>query len=137
MSKANALQWPLSTNSVVAEKHFCSKEKFVMQIICNDNILLISTISRCFIYVFFLAALAALCLPLSSVIVMHIGCVGFKAFQPSRPNRNLAKLMRVTKKHDLTNKNTRIKTNAKTKTMTMTITFREYLQRAFLSFGGG
>ena len=67
------------------------------------------------------------CLPLSSVIVMHIGCVGFKAFQPSRPNRNLAKLMLL---HDLTNKNTTTKTNAKTKTKTMTITFREYLQRA-------
>ena len=68
------------------------------------------------------------CLPLSSVIVMHIGCVGFKAFQPSRPNRNLAKLMGVMKKHDLTNKNTTTKTNAKTKTKTMT--FRAYLQRA-------
>ena len=37
-------------------------------------------------------------------------CVGFKAFQPSRPNRNLAKLMGVMKKHGLTNKNTMTKT---------------------------
>ena len=43
------------------------------------------------------------------------------------PNRNLAKLMGVMKKHDLTNKNTTTKTNAKTKTKTMT--FRECLQR--------
>ena len=58
--------------------------------------------------------------------------IGFKAFQPSRPNQNLAKLMGVMKKHDLTNKNTTTKTNAKTnaKTKTMTMTFREYLQRA-------
>ena len=74
------------------------------------------------------------CLPLSSVIVMHIGCVGFKAFQPSRPNRNLAKLMGVMKKHDLTSKKTRTKTKTKTnanaKTKTNTMTFREYLQRA-------
>ena len=61
---------------------------------------------------------------------MHIGCIGFKAFQHSRPNQNLAKLMGVMKKRDLTNKNTTTKTNAKTKTKTMTMTFREYLQRA-------
>ena len=64
------------------------------------------------------------------VIIMHIGCYRFKAFRPFRPNRNLAKLMGVMKKHDLTNKNITTKTNAKTKTMTMTIIFREYLQRA-------
>ena len=28
-------------------------------------------------------------------LFLHIGCVGFKAFRPSRPNRNLAKLMGV------------------------------------------
>ena len=33
----------------------------------------------------------------------------FKAFQPSRANPNLAKLMGVMKKHDLTNKNTTTK----------------------------
>ena len=58
----------------------------------------------------------------------HIGCVGFKAFQPSRPNQNLAKLMGVLRKHDLTNKKTATKT--KTKTMKMTNTFREHLKRA-------
>ena len=42
-------------------------------------------------------------------------CVGFKAFQPSRPNQNLAKLMGVMKKHDLTNKKTTTKTNTKDK----------------------
>ena len=42
----------------------------------------------------------------SLVIVMHIVCYGFIAFRPSRPNRNLAKLMGVMKKHDVTNKNT-------------------------------
>ena len=36
--------------------------------------------------------------------------------------------MGVMEKHDLTNKKTTTKTNAKTKTMT--ITFREYLQKA-------
>ena len=48
--------------------------------------------------------------------------------KPSRANPNLAKLMGVMKKHDLTSKKTKTKTktNAKTKTMT----FREYLQRA-------
>ena len=76
----------------------------------------------------FLAALAALGLPWSSLTYSSLfcPCIGFKAFQPSRPNQNLAKLMGVMKKHDLTNKNTTTKTNAKTKTMT----FREYLQRA-------
>ena len=89
--------------------------------------------------ILFLTAVAALCLPLSLLCIV---CYGFKAFRPSRPNRNLAKLMGVMKKHDLTNKNTTTKTNAKTnaktntKTMTMTITFREYLQRAiFETFG--
>ena len=46
--------------------------------------------------------------------------------KPSRANPNLAKLMGVMKKHDLTSKKTMTKTNAKTTTMT----FREYLQRA-------
>ena len=36
--------------------------------------------------------------------VLHIHCVGFKAFRPSRPNRNLAKPMGVIRKHDLTKK---------------------------------
>ena len=49
-------------------------------------------------------------------------CVGFKAFQPSRPNPSLAKLMGIMRKHDMTNKKT------KTKTKTMTNTFREDLQ---------
>ena len=49
-------------------------------------------------------------------------CVGFKAFQPIRPNPILAKLMGIMRKHDMTNK--------KTKTKTMTNTFREHLQRA-------
>ena len=40
--------------------------------------------------------------------------------KPSRANPNLAKLMRVMKKHDLTSKKTKTKTN----------TFREHLQRA-------
>ena len=48
--------------------------------------------------------------------------------KPSRPNRNLAKVMGVMRKHDLTNKKTMTKTNAKTKTKT--ITFREFLQKA-------
>ena len=52
-------------------------------------------------------------------------CVGFKAFQPSRPNPNLAKLMGIMRKHDMTNK----KTKTKTKTKTMTNTFKEHLQR--------
>ena len=67
----------------------------------------------------FLAALAALGLPWS---LTHSLTVGFKAFQPSRPNPNLAKLMGIMRKHDMTNK--------KTKTKTMTNTFREHLQRA-------
>ena len=59
-------------------------------------------------------------------------CVGFKAFQPSRPNPNLAKLMGIMRKHDMTNKKTKTKTKrkTKTKTKTMTNTFREHLQRA-------
>ena len=56
------------------------------------------------------------------------GCVGFKTFRPSRPNRNLAKLMGVMRKHDLTNKKTTTKT--KTMTKTMTDTFRKHRQRA-------
>ena len=55
-------------------------------------------------------------------------CSGFKAFQPSRLNPNLAKLMGVMRKHDLTNKKTTTKTNTKTKKMKNT--FREHLQRA-------
>ena len=52
-------------------------------------------------------------------------CVGFKASRPSRPNWNPAKLIGVIRKHDLTNKNTTMKTNTKT----MTNIFREHLQR--------
>ena len=47
--------------------------------------------------------------------------------KPSRPNRNLAKVMGVMRKHDLTNKKTMTKTEAKTKTMTNI--FIEHLQR--------
>ena len=52
--------------------------------------------------------------------------------KPSRANPNLAKLMGVMKKHDLTSKKTTTKTKTKTnaKTKTNTMTFREYLQRA-------
>ena len=57
-------------------------------------------------------------------------CVGFKAFRPSRPNRNLAKLMGVMRKHDLTNNTTTTNTKTQTNTITMTNTFREHLQRA-------
>ena len=41
-------------------------------------------------------------------------------------------LIRVMKKHDLTNKKTMTKTKTKTKTMTKTNTFREHLHRAIL-----
>ena len=57
-----------------------------------------------------------------------IHCVGFKAFQPSRPNPNLEKLMGIMRKHDLANKETITKTD--TKTTTMTNTFSLHLQRA-------
>ena len=63
-----------------------------------------------------LAALAALGLP-SIWLFWPIDCYGFKAFQPSRPNQNLAKLRGVMRKHDLTNKKTTTKTNTKTMTM--------------------
>ena len=59
--------------------------------------------------ILFLTALAALCLPLSLLCIV---CYGFKAFRPSRPNRNLAKLMGVMKKHDVTNKKTIQKNNS-------------------------
>ena len=72
--------------------------------------------------------------------VMYIHCSGFKAFQPSRPNQNLAKLRGIMRKHDLTNKKTTTKTKTKRKTKTKTETktmamkmintFREHLQRA-------
>ena len=78
-------------------------------------------------YLCFLAALAALGLPwllTQSINHCFIDCYGFKAFQPSRANPNLAKLMGVMKKHDLTSKKTT------TKTKTMTNTFREHRQRA-------
>ena len=52
----------------------------------------------------FLAALAALGLPWSLTYSLFCHCVGFEAFQPSRPNRNRANLMGVMRKHDLTNK---------------------------------
>ena len=86
-------------------------------------------------YLCFLAALAALGLPwllTQSINHCFIDCYGFKAFQPSRANPNLAKLMGVMKKHDLTSKKTTTKTKTKTnaKTKTNTMTFREYLQRA-------
>ena len=66
------------------------------------------------------------------VINGFIHCTGFKAFQTSRANPNLAKLMGVMKKHDLTSKKTTTKTKTKTnaKTKTNTMTFREYLQIA-------
>ena len=51
-------------------------------------------------------------------------CVGFKAFQPSRLNPKLAKLMGIMRKHDLPNK----KTTTKIKTMTNTLI--EHLQKA-------
>ena len=50
--------------------------------------------------------------------------------KPSRANPNLAKLMGVMKKHDLTSKKTTTKTKTNAKTKTNTMTFREYLQRA-------
>ena len=80
----------------------------------------------------FLAAPSALGLPWS--ITVHLHCYGFKAFRPSRPNPNLAKLMG--RKHDLTNKKTTTKTNTNTKTMTMTNTFKEHLQRAIFEIFG-
>ena len=52
----------------------------------------------------FFAALAALGLPWSSVIDVYVLVLDSK---PSRPNRNLAKLRGVMKKHDLTNKTQR------------------------------
>ena len=90
----------------------------------------------------FLAVLAAQ--GLGNSLTQWCDCVGFKAFRPSRPNQNIAKLMVVILKHDLTNKNTTTKTNTKTNTMTntktntktnaktktKTTTFREYLPRA-------
>ena len=59
--------------------------------------------------ILFLTAVAALCLPLSLLCIV---CYGFKTFRPSRPNRNLAKLMGVMKKHDVTNKKTIQKNNS-------------------------
>ena len=41
-------------------------------------------------------------------------------------------LIRVMRRHDLTNKKTMTKTITKTKTMTKTNTFKEHLQRAIL-----
>ena len=65
------------------------------------------------------------------------GCSGILAVLDSKPSslpdqtHNLANLIGVMRKHDLTNKKTTTKTKTKTKTMKMTNTFREHLQRDF------
>ena len=73
---------------------------------------------------FFLAALAALGLPLLVFCILTV-----QDSKPYKPNWNLAKLMGV-RKHDLSNKKTTTITNTKTMAMKMTKTFREHLQRA-------
>ena len=44
-------------------------------------------------------------------------------------------MIRVMRRHDLTNNKTMTKTNTKTKTMTKTNTFREHIQRVIIETG--
>ena len=67
-------------------KGSCRSSQFQVQSESNQSVIM------------FLAALATLSLPLWLLWPIH--CSWFTSFQPSRPNRNLAKLMGVTKFHN-------------------------------------